>query len=391
MNDARAIEDRVDGILPDIRDIRHRIHQNPELALQEFDTAALIRQALGTTDVTLLEPFLATDVVAILKGKGEGRNVTLRADMDALPLIEDTGRSYQSKKEGIMHACGHDGHVAMLIGAAMVLNSFKDSFSGSVRFVFQPGEEVVAAGRDLVEKGVLKSPEPDAVFAFHAWNGMPEGTIASKSGVFLVAADFFEILIKGKEAHGSAPEASIDPILTASRVVEGLQVISSRMVSALDSVVVSVCRINGGTNSNIIPGSVELDGTVRYLDPETGTRIPVLMEQIVRGVCDSMGATYDFDYSAPYIPTINHTEIVALGKQITAEIFGPSHWIELDQPAMAAEDFAYYIKDYPGAMFRLGMGENSPSLHHPSFDFNDNALRNGILFLVSTTLRVLSR
>lgn len=391
MDNAKTIEERVDKILPDIRDIRHRIHQNPELALQEFDTANLIRQVLGATHATLLDPFLATDVVAILDGEKEGKNVTLRADMDALPLTENTGLRYRSVRPRTMHACGHDGHMAMLIGAAMVLDSFRDRFSGSVRFVFQPGEEVVAAGKDLVEKGALKNPEPDAVFAFHAWNGMPEGTIASKPGVIMVAADFFEILIKGKESHGSAPEASIDPILTASRVVEGLQAIASRMVSALDSVVVSVCRISGGTNSNIIPGSVVLEGTVRYLNPETGKQIPVIMEQIVRGVCDSMGATYDFAYSAPYIPTINNPAIVALGRQITTEVFGPSHWIELDQPAMAAEDFAYYIKDYPGAMFRLGMGENSPSLHHPNFDFNDNALRNGILFLVSATLRALSQ
>jgi len=163
------------------------------------------------------------------------------------------------------------------------------------------------------------------------------------------------------------------------------------MVSALDSVVLSVCRISGGTNSNIIPGSVELQGTVRYLKPETGERIPQLMEQITAGVCDSMGATYDFTYSTPYIPTINSGEIVALGERIATNVLGPPFWIELEEPAMAAEDFSFYIKDYPGAMFRLGMGEDSPSLHHPSFDFNDGALRNGILFLTSAALEVLSQ
>jgi len=328
MESVDAVEAQVDRILPDIRQIRHKIHENPELSLREFETAALVRDVLSTTQATLLEPFLSTDVVAILRGDRKGKNVTLRADMDALPLREESGHSYRSRNDGIMHACGHDGHTAMLLGAAMVLNSFTDRFDGSVRFVFQPGEEVVAAGRDLVARGALENPEPDALFALHAWSGIPEGAISSKPGVFLVAADFFSIVIEGRESHGSTPEDSIDPILTAARVVEGLQAIPSRMVSSLDSVVVSVCRISGGTNSNIIPGRVDLEGTVRYLNSETGELIPRYMERIVRGICDAMGATYSFSYSTPYIPTVNHPEIVALGEEVTTARLGPSQWVK---------------------------------------------------------------
>lgn len=384
------IEAIVEELLPEIVEIRHTIHQNPELALKENDTAALVRKTLEPTGMHLLEPFLETDVVAMLKGKGRGKNVTLRADMDALPLREQTGLPYQSKRQGIMHACGHDGHTAMLIGAALALSGLKEQFEGSVRFVFQPGEEVVAAGKDLVGKGALLDPEPDAVFALHAWKGIPVGSIASKSGVFMAAADFFKIMINGKGAHGSMPEVSIDPILTASRIVEALQTIASRRVSALKSVVVSVCRFSGGTNSNIIPDSVELEGTARYLDSETGEKIPEYIEQTVKGVCDTMGATYEYSYMTPYIPTINNQDVVALGKKVTEEIFGTSMWVDLSTPSMGAEDFSYYIKDYPGAMFRLGMGKASAALHNPHFDFNDKALKNGIIFLVSAALKTLS-
>jgi len=385
------IIDQVNRILPDIVDIRHRLHQNPELALEEHQTAAFIRETLGSLDLKLHDPFFQTDVVALLEGSRDGKNVTLRADMDALPLTEETGKPYRSTSKGIMHACGHDGHMAMLIGAAMVLGRLKGELNGSVRFIFQPGEEVVAAGKDLVEKGALKHPTPDALFAFHGWPGMPVGSIASKPGVFLVAADFFKIVVKGREAHGSAPEASIDPILTAARIVEGLQAIPSRRISALDSVVLSVCRIQGGTNSNIIPGTTEMEGTVRYANRGTGRQIPRMMEQIVKGICSSMGATYDFSYAAPYVPTVNDPGIVDVGRDIVQDLFGTEYWIDLDQPAMAAEDFAYYIEDHPGAMFRLGMGEDSPSLHHPEFDFNDDALKNGILFLVSAALHICAR
>ena len=390
METYQSVEKLVDKILPDIVSIRHTIHQNPELALQEYDTAALIRKTLDSAGIRPLEPFLETDVVAILEGKEAGANVTLRADIDALPLQEKTGLPYQSKRDGLMHACGHDGHTATLIGSALVLSKLKDQFRGSVRFVFQPGEEVVAAGKDLVAKGALRDPEPDAVFALHAWSGIPEGSISSKPGVLLAAADFFKITVQGKGAHGSAPEASVDPILIAARIVEALQTIASRRVSALDSAVVSVCRICGGTNSNIIPSSVELEGTTRYLDPETGKKIPEYMEQIVKGVCDSMGASYEFSYTSTYIPTINNHDIVALGKRVTEDLLGASSWIELSSPSMAGEDFAYYIRDYPGAMFRLGMGKESATVHNPYFDFNDNALKNGILFLVSAALETLS-
>lgn len=385
----RRFKTEIDRILPAIVNIRHSIHQNPEIALKEFETAELIRRSLEKTDIQLLAPFLETDVVGILEGKNKGKNVTLRADIDALPLKEATDRPYASRREGVMHACGHDGHTAILIGAALVLNAVKDVFDGSVRFVFQPGEEIVAAGRDLVEKGALLNPEPDAVLALHGLSGLPEGVLASKPGEMMAAADFFSLTIKGRGAHGSRPEIAVDPILIAARVVESLQAVVSRQMHPLDAVVLSVCRISGGTNANIIPDNVELEGGVRYLKPHLREKIKTDMDRMIKGVCESMGATYDLHYVSPYIPTINHAEVVALGKRVVHEVIGPSYWKDIETPSLSAEDFSYYIRDYPGAFFRLGMGIEKPPLHNALFDFNDNAMKNGILFLAAAALEIL--
>jgi amidohydrolase len=390
--DATSIQNlktQIAGIVPDMVKVRRTIHQNPEIALKEFDTSALIRRLLKQAGIPVLKPFLETDVVAMVKGKKPGKNVTLRADIDALPLLEKTGLPYASKRKGTMHACGHDGHTAMLLGAALLLNRLRDQLSGSVRFVFQPGEEIVAAGKQLVDKGALQNPRPDAVFAVHAWAGMPLGAVASKPGALLAASDFFTVEVKGKGAHGSRPEDSIDPILTAARIVDALQSVVSREVSSLEPVVVSVCRISGGTNGNVIPDSAEIEGTTRYLRPELKQKIESSIRRIVKGVCDSMGASFSFKYSSPYIPTINDDRMVALGKTVALRVLGPGKWFDLTSPSMGAEDFSYYIRKYPGAMFRLGMGEKSASLHNSHFDFNDKAIASGILFLVSLALEVL--
>ncbi|MDD3804892.1 MAG: M20 metallopeptidase family protein [bacterium] len=390
MNYYQLLMPLVEEILPEIVNVRHTIHRNPELALQEYDTAALIRRTLDPTGLQLYEPFLKTDVVAMLEGMENGGNVTLRADMDALPLQEMNDLPYRSARDGVMHACGHDGHTAVLLGTALVLSRLKNTFKGSVRFVFQPGEEMVAAGRDLVAQGILRDPEPQAVFTLHALSDIPVGSIASRSGVIMAAADFFKIVIHGKGAHGSMPETSIDPVLTGARIVEALQAVASRNINPLDAVVVSVCRFSGGTNGNIIPDNVELEGTTRYLNEETGRWIPMHMERIIKGVCDSMGASYEFSYNTPYIPTINNPKMVAMGAEVTRELLGAGEWAEIEAPSLGGEDFSYYIKDYPGAMFRLGMGEEYPGLHNPYFDFNDKALRNGILFMSAIALKALS-
>ena len=391
MVDGDRIRRLVDEVIPKAVSLRHAIHRNPELAMEEHDTAALVRRSLEESGLVPLPPILGTDVIALLSGREPGKNVTLRADMDALPLQESSGGpAHRSARDGVMHACGHDGHTAVLLGAAAVLAQLRSELEGTVRFVFQPAEEVRAAGRDLIRRGILEDPHADAVFALHSLNGLPVGAISSRAGVFLGAADFFTLRVEGRGAHGSRPEESVDPVLTAARVVEGLQSIVSRRVSPLDSAVVSVCRIQGGTNGNVIPDSVELEGTTRYLKLETGRKIPGWIEQIARGVCESAGASYVLDYHDSYIPTVNDAAMVELGRRVVCELLGAKSWVEMDEPAAAAEDFSYYLEGHPGAMFWLGMGQQCAPLHNAHFDFNDGALKNGILFLVSLAVRALS-
>jgi hippurate hydrolase len=386
-----AVEKEVDRILSHVRSVRRHLHANPELALCEFNTARFIRSQLASPEITLLPPFLDTDVVALIHGAQPGKNVALRADIDALPMQEMSHNAHRSLHENIMHACGHDGHAAMLIGAALVLERLKNSFCGSVRCVFQPGEEIVAAGKNLVEAGVLDDPRPDAVLALHAWAGHPVGAIGSKPGVMMAAADIFSITIKGRGGHGSRPERTVDPILTATRIINSLYAIPSRQMGALNPVVISVCSIHGGSNANIIPDEVVLEGSVRYLSTECGERLPGLFEHAIRAECDYAGASYHLEYKRPYIPTKNVPHIVDACREVAQSCLGMSSWVDIADASMGAEDFSFYLDRYPGAMFFIGMGEGSPQLHSNCFDFNDEALRNGILFLVLSTLKLLRR
>jgi amidohydrolase len=390
MNTAISIvTHEVEKILPKILAVRHHLHAHPELALQEFSTSAYIRSQLEAQEIHALDPFLETDVVALVAGTETGRNVTLRADLDALPLQEMNGFDYRSTIPGMMHACGHDGHSAMLLGAAFVLNNLRHRFRGSVRIVFQPGEECVAAGKDLVAAGVLENPKPDAVLALHAWTGLPVGAIGAKPGAAMAAADFFKITVQGRGGHGSKPERTIDPILIATRVVESLYAIPSRHIGALDPVVISVCSIHGGQSSNVIPDEVVLEGSIRYFSKEAGEKLPGLFERIVRDECGKSGASCLIDYKRPYIPTINNPDIVAIGKGIVEQNLGAAAWINVAEPSMGSEDFSYYLEKNRGAMFLLGMGEEGPQLHNNCFNFNDDALKNGILFLVLSALKLL--
>ena len=380
------VEKLIDSILPKIKEIRHHIHQNPEIALKEFQTADYIRENLKPLELEILPPFLDTDVVAFLNKNKTEKNITLRADIDALPLDEKNNIPYKSKNKGFMHACGHDGHTAMLLGAAMVLKELKEEINGSVRFVFQPGEEVVAGGKKLVDKGALKNPVPDFSFALHGWHGVPEGVFSSRVGAFTSAADIFKVTVKGKGGHGAAPEETIDPILTIAKVIDGLNHIVSRKISALDSAVISICHVQGGKNSNIIPDTAMLEGTSRYFDPEVGKIIPSLIEQTVKGICDSVGADFEFIYDKPYIPMIIDEEGFNIGKKNIVDVLGKDKWLDMEKPEMGAEDFSYFLENSPGAMFSLGLGEDYPALHNPHFDFNDNVLKNGILFFIAVTL-----
>lgn len=376
--------------LPRLIELRRTIHSIPELAGMEFETSALIRKVLAETEIKLLTPFLETDVVGLLQGKNSGHSVALRADIDALPLNEMTALPYASICSGKMHACGHDGHATILLGAALVLNELRDQFEGSVRFVFQPGEEVAALGRELVTAGALENPAPRHVFALHAHPGKVTGTILSRPGAIMAATGFFKIIITGRGGHGSQPQNTVDPIVIASQLVTALQSIVARNIDPQEAAVVSVCRFNAGNNENVIPEQALLEGTIRFLNQEVGKKLLELIKRQTEGICHANGANYTFEYSLPYEPCINDPECVKMVQHTAVELFGKEMYQEMPRSSMGGEDFCYFLKKYPGAFFNLGVGTDSPGIHNPHFNFNDDALENGIMMMVHLALKSLS-
>lgn len=386
-----ALASMIKEHLPQIREIRHYLHSHPELSYKEYGTADYIRENLKNIGLELLPPFLETDAIAFLNKDKAGKNVTLRADIDALPIEESSDHPYKSENKGAMHACGHDGHTAMLLGAAMVLGKFKDELNGSVRFVFQPAEEGLCGGKDLVNAGALKNPEPNIVFGFHGWPGFKAGQFMSKAGPVTSACDLFTIKIFGKGAHSSTPEFGIDPIIISAKIIEALKCIPVERFSPLENVLVSVCKIASGTASNIIPETAEMEGSVRYFNPTYGLRIQKYMKKIIRGICKIYGATFEFDYKVLYIPTINNRTVVEFSEKTVLKYFGKNSWTTVERPVMGSEDFSFFIKSYPGAFINIGLGEHSAGLHTNTFDFNDEVLANGVMMFCALTLEYLAK
>ncbi|MDO8682952.1 MAG: M20 family metallopeptidase [Armatimonadota bacterium] len=365
----------IQRILPAITDLRHSLHAEPELGLETVKTSLRICEALSGTSIVLRDPLLGNDVIGELRGNG-GKTVCLRADIDAVPVQEQNDLPYKSKIPGIMHACGHDGHTAMLVGAALVLDSLRDHLSANVRFVFQPGEEVICAGKTLVERGACDGC--DAAYAIHDWPGLPLGCVSSKEEPLFAAGSHFEIRVKGKGCHGAMPERGRNPIPAAARIVERLRQMHIEL-NAAEGAVISVCSFQSGNTGNVIPDTAKILGTTRYLSQETGSRIEKAIRKIVTQEASEANVTAEMDNDASYdLPVLNTSE----GYRITRELAERyCDWREAERPYMTMDDFAYYLKGREGAMFLLGLGESAPDLHSPAFDFNDEALGVGILML----------
>lgn len=373
------------AILPGIIEFRHTLHRIPEMAGAEFETSRAIRERLAGLDLEVLPPFLGTDVVAILHGRGPGRNVTLRADIDALRLNEETGVPHASCHEGRMHACGHDGHAAMVMGAAELLASRRDSFNGSVRFVWQPGEENRAMGRDLVEAGALENPRADLVTALHGMPGLPVGVLALRNGAMMASCAHFKVTIRGRGGHSSRPHQAIDPVVAAAAIVVELQSVVSRRIDPQQAAVLSVCRIAGGELANVIPDEVVLEGTARALDMNVAAALESGLREVVDAVSRAHRTNCEIDYRLAYPVTFNAPGPTALARRVIRETVGGERFVELAESSMGAEDFAYYLQRYPGVYVKLGTGENCPALHNSKFDFPDAALAAGIEYLVNFT------
>lgn len=336
-------------------------------------------------------------VTALIQGAGPGKCVGLRADMDALQLTESTGLACTSLNPGMAHSCGHDTHTAMLLGAAYVLNELKDTFNGTVKLIFQPSEENAAdsGAKKMIADGVLQNPTVDAVFGQHVWPTFPVGKIGVRSGPMMAASDRFFITVKGKSSHGgSSPEEGIDAIMIASYVVAALQSIVARNVSPLKSTVISIGTIRGGTRYNVVADEVVLEGTCRNLDLNVRDTMPGRIENIIKGVTEGMGGSYEFRYVPGYSPTVNDPEMYEIVRDSIVDILGEDGLIIPEYSSLGGEDFSFYSKEVPCAFFWLGCHDESKPLypiHHGSFAPAEEALPVGMEVMVSSALKFLAK
>ena len=374
------MDSKITELLPELIRLRHEFHQIPEIAGKEVLTSARIREELKKLPLELRDPLIGTDVVAVLDTGRPGRNILLRADMDALPIPEETGKPYASKHPGMMHACGHDGHITMLLGAAKYLCSIREQLSGTVKFVFQPGEEVEAMGRLLVDAGVLQNPPADRVAAMHGWPGLPKGAVCCRDGAIMASAAHFYITITGRGGHGSAPAAAIDPVVAAAQAICALQTIVSRNTDPRETAVLSICSVQAGHSSNVIPDEVKLSGTCRALTPEIANALEDKIRRVLAGICAATETSYEMEYHDLYKVSMNAPEAVAEARNAARQ--AGLKYVELPKPDMAAEDFSYYLDQCPGALIHLGLGEDFTKLHKSTFDFDDDVIPCGVAYLI---------
>ena len=364
---------------------RRDIHKHPETGFQEFRTSALIKEELQSFGFEIIEGVGVTGVIGILRGNKEGKTVALRADIDALNMQEELDTEYKSVNDGVMHSCGHDTHTAMLLGAAKYFSEHKDEVNGTIKFIFQSAEEgpMPGGGKFVVEGGYID--DCDAVFGLHIVTRDPSRQVAVKKGPAMAAPDEFKVKITGKGTHASAPHTGIDPIIVAAEIISSLQSIVSRSVNPVDSAVVSVCMINGGTAFNIIPDHCEFSGTIRTLNPKTRQHVFNRVEEIVKGICDAHGAQGEVEIIPAYPPLINDPEMSEFVLEVAHKVLPESQVVELEEPSMGGEDFSYYLQEKPGAYLWLGARKEGQELaynHNPKFDPDEDA------FLVGTCMHI---
>ena len=361
---------------------RRDIHQHPELAFEETRTSDFVVEKLKEFGIETHRGMAKTGVVGTIKN-GEGPSIGLRADLDALPLDEKNTFEYASANHGKMHACGHDGHTTMLLGAAKYLAKSKN-FQGTVHFIFQPAEEGGGGGDIMVKEGLFEKFHVDSVFGMHNWVGLEAGHFGVGAGPIMAAADTFDLIINGKGGHAAMPHQCIDPIIVASQVLTALQSISSRNTHPVDSLVISVTQIHAGDAYNIIPDTVKMHGTVRTFLPETRDEIPSKMLKVSEGVCNAMGASCELNYIHGYLATVNSITETDISAKAAIDLVGEDKVVRNPTPSMASEDFSYMLQARPGCYVWLGIGtvedKNRFSLHSSNYDFNDHVLPIGAAY-----------
>lgn len=380
----------INNLVPEVRTWRRELHQNPEIMYDVEETAKFVAERLRAFGCDEVKTAIGrTGVVGVIRGaKGPGsRSIGLRADMDALPIEEETNLSYRSRTPGKMHACGHDGHTAMLLGAARRLAETRD-FAGNAIVIFQPAEEGGAGAMAMIDDGLFDQFGVEQVYGMHNWPGSPVGAFSIRKGPLMAAADEVTIVIEGKGGHGAMPHLCIDPVMVGAQIITALQTVASRNVDPLDSSVISITQFKAGAASNIIPQSAWLNGTVRTLKPATRDRVEKRIHEIAAGLAEASGAGVRVEYRRGYPPTVNHEAQTDFAASIARKVAGDSKVDANTPPTMGSEDFSFMLEARPGAFIFIGNGD-SATLHHPSYDFNDEVLPYGMSYwveLVETAL-----
>ena len=381
-----SVDPRIAGLLQEMTAWRRDIHAHPELGFQEQRTSDLVASRLASFGIEVHRGIGKTGVVGVLRSGSSKKSVGLRADMDALPIQEANSFEYRSRNDGRMHACGHDGHTTMLLGAAKVLAETK-KFEGTVNFIFQPAEEGIGGAKAMVEDGLFRRFPCDAIFGMHNRPGMPLGKFAVRAGAMMAGGAFFDIDIEGRGSHGARPESGIDSVLVASHVTTALQSIVARNVRPLDTAVVSVTQIHGGDAYNVIPQSARLSGTVRAFSNEVMALIGRNIARVAEGVAAGFGAKAKTDFRPIFAPLINDPQEAEFAAGICAEIVGAGSVRRDPALIMASEDFSFMLNEVPGCYINIGNGDGTEGdgvgaceVHNPSYDFNDRALPYGASF-----------
>ncbi|MEK6479132.1 M20 family metallopeptidase [Catalinimonas sp. 4WD22] len=381
---------------PEIVKIRRHLHAHPELSFQEYETAKYVAERLKSFGITPTEGVAETGLTALIEGKNPQKKViALRADMDALPIEETNEVPYKSTKSGVMHACGHDVHTSSLLGTAQVLNQLKEHFEGSVKLIFQPGEEKIPGGASLMIKdGALESPKPDHIFGQHVLPHLPAGKVGFREGMYMASADEIYFTVKGKGGHAAMPEKNIDPVLITSHIIVALQQIVSRHASPKMPTVLSFGRVEADGATNVIPNEVKVEGTFRTMDEEWRAKAHHRMRAIAESLAEGMGGSCEFEIRKGYPFLKNSPELTQRARNYAIDFLGNENVVDLDL-WMAAEDFSYYTQVADACFYRLGTGNEArgitSSVHTPTFDIDEDALKTGVSLMSWITIQELMR
>ena len=398
--DLSRIRPAIQALQPKLVEWRRRLHQQPELAFREQLTAEFVGQKLQEWGIEHQTGIAKTGIVAIVEGskqipetiqnpksKIQNRKVlAIRADMDALPIQEENEVPYRSQHSGVMHACGHDGHTAIALATAYYLSQHREDFAGTVKFIFQPAEEGPGGAKPMIEAGVLQNPDVDAIVGLHLWNNLPLGTVGVRTGALMAAVESFRCTILGKGGHGAMPHQTVDSVVVSAQIVNALQTIVARNVDPIDSAVVTVGELHAGTALNVIADTARMSGTVRYFNPALAGYFTKRIEQIIAGVCEGMGASYELNYSDLYPPVINDARIAELVRSVASDVVETPVGIVPECQTMGGEDMSFFLQAVPGCYFFLGSANPAKNLayphHHPRFDFDETALGMGVEIFV---------